>query len=718
MNHKSLTLAIALATGSLALTACQPASDEAVVKSEALQSNPFFTESTLQYKFPQFDQIKFDHYAPAFEKGMTDHLAEIALITDNAEPATFENTIVALEKSGDLLGRVSTVFFNLGSTDTNDQMDALEQELAPKLSAHSDAIFLNAALFNRINDLFERRNDLNLDPESYRLLEQYHIDFVRAGAMLDDAAKERMKVINEQMASLTTTFSQNVQNESIKNAIVVDTLAELEGMSENAIAAAAKAATDKGMDGKYLISLTNTSGQPPLSSLVNRALRERIAQASVSRGTSGGEYDNRQVISDLSRLRAERAALLGYPSHADFVLENATAKTSKAVNDLLTRLAPAAVANAAKEAADMQTMIQAEGGKFKLAAHDWAFYAEKVRQARYEFDESQLKPYFEINNVLENGLFFAMGKLYGLSFKERNDLPKYHPDTRIFEVFEENGEPLGIFIADFYARDSKRGGAWMNSYVQQSGLYGDKPVVANHLNVPKPPEGQPTLMTYDEVNTMFHEFGHAVHGLFSNVKYPRFSGTSVPRDFVEYPSQVHEMWVTWPEVFTNYAKHHQTGEPMPKELLEKVMATSKFNQGFATTEYLAASLLDQAYHNISADQAPTAEQVLDFEANALKKAGVLVPAIPPRYRSGYFSHIFAGGYSSGYYAYIWSEVLDADSVEWFKENGGLTRANGDHFRATLLSRGGSKEAMELFRDFRGRDADIQPLLERRGLTGQ
>lgn len=677
--------------------------------------NPFFTESPLLFNMPDFDRIEDHHFAPAYERGMAEQLAEIDAIANESAPPTLENTLVALESAGRLLQRVSATFSNLRSANTNETLEAIRSEMAPKLAAHRDQIFLNGRLFERIKAVYDQRNDLDLDPESLRLVERYHTDFVRAGAMLSDEDKEDLRALNAELAELTTVFSQNVLNEVNDLAVVVDSRDELEGLSENAIVAAEEAAKARGLEGKYVIALVNTSGQPPLASLENRALRQRIHEISLSRGSRGSDFDNREVLTRVIRLRAARAQLLGYADHATYVLENQTAGTTEAVNERLATLTPAAVANAEREAADMQALIDAEGGDFELASWDWAYYSEKVRKARYDFDESQLRPYFEMDNVLQKGVFFAANRLYGLSFKERTDLPVYHPDVRVFEVYDENGEMLALFLADFYARPSKRGGAWMNAYVSQSQLTGGRPVVSNNLNVPKPPEGQPTLLTFDEVSTMFHEFGHALHGMFSNVTYPYFSGTSVPRDFVEYPSQVNEMWAVWPEILENYAVHHETGEAMPRELLDKVLATQKFNQGFATTEYLAASLLDQAWHQMTQDQVPDADGLLEFEAKALRNAGVAMDAVPPRYRSTYFSHIM-GGYSAGYYSYIWSEVLDAHTVEWFKENGGLRRENGDHFRETLLSRGGSVDAMTLFRAFRGAEPDIGPLLERRGLN--
>jgi len=676
--------------------------------------NPFFTESTLLLEMPDFSRIEDGHFAPAFERGMAEQRTEIDRIAEQSEPPTLGNTLIAMERSGRLLQRVRSTFFNLISANTNDALEAVQTEMAPKLSAHGDQTLLNGKLFDRIRALYDQRHELDLDPESVRLVERYHTRFVRAGAMLSGEDKERLRALNAELAELSSTFSQYVLKEVNDLAVVVESHEELQGLSDNAIAVAEEAAMARGLADKYVITLRNTSGQPPLAWLENRALRQRIYETSLSRGSRGGDFDNRAIVARLMRVRAERAQLMEYPDHAAYVLENQTALSSEAVNRRLAQLAPPAVVNAQREAADLQALIDAEGGDFTLAAWDWAYYTEKVRQARYEFDESQLRPYFEIDNVLQNGLFFAANKLYGLSFEERPDLPVYHPDVRVFEVHDADGELLALYITDPYSRPSKRGGAWASSYVRQAHLTGTRPVLANHLNVPKPPEGEPTLLTFDEVTTLFHEFGHALHGMFSNVNYPFFSGTSVPRDFVEFPSQVNEMWATWPEVFENYAVHHETGEAMPRELLDKVLATRSFNQGFSTTEYLAASLLDMAWHQLTPDQVPDADGLMAFEASALQSAGVALDALPPRYRTTYFSHIMRG-YAAGYYSYIWSEVLDADTVEWFKQNGGLTRENGDHFRRALLSRGGSVDAMILYRSFRGADPDIGPLLERRGL---
>jgi len=725
MKHPiALALAIALSGSMAACTDTGSGKNESATSQAqtgavaADAGNPFFSESPLPLHYPQFDKIKDSDFAPAFDRGMAEHLKEVQAIAGNAEAPTFDNTIVALEKSGQILSRTSTVFFSLVGVDTNDARKALQAEYAPKLAAHRDAISLDPALFARIQQLYDTRDSLGLDAEGVRLIERYHTNFVRAGAKLADADKAHLKAINGELAKLGTRFSQNVLAEVNDSAVVVDTKEELAGLTDEQIGAAAAAAKQKGLDGKYVIALLNTTGQPPEAQLQNRALRERLHQASIVRGSRGNQFDNTAIVSQVLKLRAEKATMLGYPTYAAYVLADETAKTPEAVNAMLTKLAPPAVANAKREGAAIQAMIdkeQAAKGEptFALQPWDWAYYTEKVRAEKYDFDESQLKPYLEMKNVLENGVFYAAGQLYGLSFKQRTDLPVYNPDVLVYDVYDADGKQLAIFLADMYARPSKRGGAWMNSYVEQSALTGNLPVVANHLNITKPASG-PTLLTWDEVTTMFHEFGHALHGMFSNVKYPYFSGTSVPRDFVEFPSQVNEMWSDWPSVLANYAKHYQTGAPMPKALLDKVLATSKFNQGFATTEYLGSAMLDQSWHQIGADKIPEAGGVMAFEAAALKANGTDYAPVPPRYRTPYFSHIM-GGYAAGYYAYIWSEVLDANTVEWIKANGGLTRANGDRFRATLLSRGGSKDALQLFRDFTGQEPKIEPLLKRRGL---
>jgi Zn-dependent oligopeptidases len=722
MKKTGLSLALAAALG-LGMTACTSTDGPAPGNAEAaaaaaLQGNPFVVQSELPLQYPHFDRIKDEHFGPAFDAGMAEQLKEIEAIASNSEEPSFENTIIALENSGQVLNRARAVFFNLVGTDTNDARKAIQAEYSPKFAAHRDAIMLDGALFARIKALYEKRDSLGLDAEGVRLVERYYTDFVRSGANLSDTDKARLKEMNAELAKLGTQFDQNVLNEVNASAVVFDSAEELAGSTEAQIAAAAAEAKKRGLEGKYVVTLLNTTGQPPLSYLQNREARRRIHEASVNRGARGNEFDNTAIVSRVMKLRAERAALLGYPNHAAFSLEQSTARTPEAVNEMLGKLAPAAVANARREAAELQKMIdreQAAKGEpsFKLEAWDWAYYTEKVRKATYDFDESQIKPYFEMKSVLENGVFFAANKLYGISFKERTDLPKYHPDTWVYDVLDADGSQLAIFIFDPYARASKRGGAWMNSYVSQSKLRGTKPVVANHLNITKPASG-PTLLTWDEVTTTFHEFGHALHGMFSDVTYPYFSGTSVPRDFVEFPSQVNEMWADWPEVLANYARHHETGEPMPQALLDKVQATATFNQGFATTEYLGAAMLDQRWHQVGADKLPEADGVMKFEADALAADGIAYAPVPPRYRTPYFSHIM-GGYSAGYYAYIWSEVLDANTQEWMRQHGGLKRENGDHFRATLLSRGGTRDALDLFADFAGHEPRIEPLLKKRGL---
>jgi peptidyl-dipeptidase Dcp len=707
-----LAILAAMQITSTSLNAAKPPVKNAP-SSEAAGENPLLVESTLPYHAPPFDKIKDEHFVPAIDAGMREQLKEVDTIAARSEKSTFDNTIVALERTGRLLDRAERTFSNLNAADTNPTRQKIDTEIAPKLSAHRDAIHLNGKLFARIQELYSNRDNLGLDPESSYLLERYYKDFVRAGAKISEPDKTKLKAINAELATLQTKFEQNVLKEKNASSMVVDRREDLAGLSENQIAAAVAAAKDEHKEGKFVLRLQNTTGQPALASLQNREIRERIMQASLSRNSKGGPFDTREIVIRTAQLRAERAKLLGYENHAAYQLEDQTAGNIPTVNKLLSDLAPPAVANARREAADMQKVVDQEKGGFQIASWDWDLYSEKVRKARYAFDESELRPYYELNHVLLDGVFFAAGKLYGLTFKERHDLPVYQSDVRVFEVYDADGKPLALFFADYYARPSKRGGAWMNAYVQQSDLFGTKPVVANHLNIPKPPPGEPTLLTHDEVRTAFHEFGHALHGMFSNVKYPRFSGTSVPRDFVEYPSQVNEMWATWPEVLKNYAKHYKTGEPIPQALLDKVVAAEKFNQGFKTTEYLSATLLDQAWHQLNPPDVP--KDAIAFEAQALHKAGMDFPPVPPRYRSPYFSHAFAGGYSAGYYSYLWSEVLDADSVEWIKEHGGLKRENGDRFRATLLSRGGSADALGLFKNFVGRDPYIEPLLKRRGL---
>ena len=688
---------------------------KAVSGGKLKNTNPFYKKSELYMSYPPFDLIENEHYLPAFTKGMSDHLKEIDLIINNSEKPTFENTILAIELSGELLNRVATVFYALTSANTNDELEKIRAEIAPKLSAHNDKILLNPKLFKKVEKIYNERRSFNLDDESILLVEKYYRDFVRSGSNLSTEQKERLKTINSEISVLQTNFSQNVLKEVNALAVIIDNKKDLDGLSDGAIQSAANEAKSRGLEGKYVIALKNTSGQPSLSSLTNRSVREKIHKASLSRGSRGGDFDNREILVKVIKLRAEKARLMGYENHAAYTLETQTAQNPQNVNDRLNSLSPKAVLNAKKEAADLQKMIDSEGGGYKLASWDWDFFTEKVRVQRYNFDANQLKPYFEMDNVLQKGVFYAATQLFGISFKERFDLPVYNEDVRVFEVFNEDGSILALFLFDGYARSNKRGGAWMNAYVSQSKLKENLPIVANHQNVLKPPNGEPALMSFDEVITMFHEFGHALHGMFSDVNYPYFAGTSVPRDFVEYPSQVNEMWAVWPSILQNYAVHYKTGEAMPRELLEKVLSAQKFNQGFSTTEYLASSILDQALHQLQEKDVPKASDLLEFEKNTLTKAGIAFDAVPPRYRSTYFSHII-GGYSAGYYSYIWSEVLDADSVEWFKLNGGLKRSNGDHFRQTLLSKGGSKDAIQLFIDFKGSKPNIQPLLDRKGLN--
>ena len=684
----------------------------------AAETNPLLVASTLPYGMPPFDQIRNEHFLPAYERAMALETAEVEMIAGSPEPASFENTILALERSGQALTRVARIFNNINGANTNPDMQAVQREMAPRLSAHSDSISLNSDLFARVNTLYAQREELALDPEADRLIERYHTSFVRAGAQLNEEQKQRLRDINSELARLGTQFTQNVLAEVNASAVVLDTREELAGLSNAQIQAAADEAVSRGEDGKYVITLRNTSGQPALASLENRALRERIQRASVARGSRGNEFDNTGVVSDTLKLRAERAQMLGYDTHADFILSEQTAGSKVVVNQMLGGLAPVAVANARIEGEEIKRVIdQTAEDPFELEAWDWAFYAEKVRQVRYSFDQSEVRPYFELNNVLDNGLFYAAEQVYGLSFERRDDLPTYHPDVQVWEVFDVDGSGLGLMLGDFYARGSKRGGAWMNSYNTQSALLGGSKVVGNHLNITKPPAGEPTLMTFDEVTTLFHEFGHVLHGLFSDVEYPRFAGTSVPRDFVEFPSQLNEMWATWPEVLENYALHYETGERIPQDLLDRVLEAAQFNEGFGTTEYLAASIIDQALHQLPPEEIPDADSIMAFEAQALADAGLNYDPVPPRYRTPYFSHIM-GGYSAGYYSYIWSEVLDADAVQWFKENGGMLRENGDRFRNTLLSRGGSKDAMQLYQDFAGRLPDIEHMLRRRGLQPQ
>jgi peptidyl-dipeptidase Dcp len=686
-----------------------------------MADNPFATPSTLPFQLPPFDRIRAADYRAAFEAGMAEQLRQVAAIAHDEAAPTFENTIVALERAGRMLERVEITFSNLNACNTDPDMQQIDTEMAPRLTAQRDAIHLDAALWSRVAALYGQRDSLDLDAESQQLLRRYHTSFVRAGATLDAAQQARLRDLNKQISSLTTRFKQNLLKATAEAAVVVEDVRQLDGLSTEQVSAAAHAAAARGLAGKWLIALQNTTNQPILAQLNDRALRERIYRASTGRGLGGGT-DNTAVIAGLVRLRAERAALLGFADHAAYELADESAGTPAAVHEMIGQVAPAALRRARAEAAEMQSVIDAEAaaaGKasFALQPWDWFYYAEKVRKARYDFDQALVAPYFALDRVLENGVFYAAHRLYGLSFRERHDLPVYHRDVRVFEVLDGDGKPLALFLADYFARDNKQGGAWMTAYVSQSRLLQQRAVVANHLNIPKPQPGQPVLLTFDEVTTLFHEFGHALHGMLSDVHYPLLSGTAVPRDFVEYPSQFNEMWARDPAVVAHYAHHYQTGAAMPPQLLASVLAAQNFNQGYATLEYLEAALLDQAWHQLTVAQAPAAADVPAFERQALQASGSDYPPIPPRYHSTYFAHVFEGGYAASYYAYLWSEVLARDTGQWFLAHGGLTRANGDYLRARVLSRGRSEDPQLLFREFCGRAPQIGPLLEYRGLAG-
>ncbi len=683
------------------------------------RDNPFAEPSRLAYQLPPFDRIGDEHYRPALLAGMAEQRAEVERIARNPAAPSFENTVVALERSGRLLDRVSNVFFNLIQSNANEALLQLETEIAPMLTAHRDAVYLDEALFARIHALYDACPHPGFDAESRQLLERYHIAFVRAGAQLPGEDKKRLRALNAEIASLRTEFRQHVLKATRDAAIAVDSPEQLRGLSEAQLGAAAEAARSRGLGG-WLMSLQNTTTQPALAQLQNRALRRRIYEASVSRG-HGGSTDNTAIIVRLARLRAERARLLGYASHAAYILADENAGSPGAVQRMLQQVAGAALARARSQAADIQSAIDAEAAaqgheSFRLQPWDWHYYAERQRQMRFQFDSAAVKPYFELGRVVADGLFHVAHELYGLRFVARTDLPVYQPDVRVYEVFDADGSALGLFLTDYYARDNKQGGAWMSNFVTQSRLLGQRPVVVNSLNIGRPPAGEPTLLTFEELVTLFHEFGHALHGLLSNVQYPLLSGTSVPRDFVEYPSQFHEMWARDPAVLARFACHYRTGEPLPPALLERIIAAQKFDQGYLTTEYLQAALIDQAWHQLSAEATLSAEEVMAFEISALAQRGMDCSSVPPRYHSAYFLHVFAEDYSAGYYAYLWSEVLARDTGHWFRAHGGLTRANGERLRAGILSRGWSEDTQQLFRAFYGGPPDIGPLLEYRGLT--
>lgn len=654
-----------------------------------MTENPFLSPSELPYELPDFSVIREEHFLPAFEKAVAEHLAEVDAIVDNPEPATFDNTILELERSGRTLHRVEVVLNTLAASDATDGIQEIEKELAPRSAQHSDAILLNRGLWTRIQKV------VTDDPEEAWLLERYRIDFVKAGADLGVDEQARLRELNTELAELSTEFGRNIVRSTQESSFVTDDVSELHGLDEAQIDAIEK-------DGTYVLPLANTTVQPALAQLTNRSTRKRLYELSIGRAP-----ENLEIAVRMATLRAERAGLLGYADHAAYTVADQTARTVDAVEDRLAQLVGPARRNVDKEAEAL-----AEQAGHDIEPWDWPFYTEQVRKARFDFDESALRPYFELGRVIEDGVFHAASLLYGVTFTERPDLRGYHADMRTWEVFDRDGSPLGLFLLDPYARPTKQGGAWMHNLVDQSFLLDQRPVVVNNLNITKPVSG-PTLLTFDEVETAFHEFGHALHGLLSAVRFPRVEGTSVPRDFVEFPSQVNEMWALWPEVLSNYAKHHETGEPVPAELVERLTAATTFNQGFDTFEYLAAALLDWSWHRLAPGE--TVDDPSSFEAEALEAVGASHPLVRPRYRSTYFLHVFNGGYSAGYYSYVWSQVLDAESVEWFKANGGLTREGGDRFREKILSVGGSVDPMRAVTDFLGHEPGMGPLLARKGL---
>ncbi len=676
--------------------------------------NAFAAPSSLDFHTPAFDKIRLEHYQPAFTAGMKQQLAEMAAIAAQKEAPTFENTIVAIENSGALLTRVRNVFSNMTSAEKSKDLQNIETELAPLQAAHSDNILLNRGLFARVEKLYEARDTLGLKEEQREVLKQHYESFVRAGAKLDESQQARIRILNEQLSKLETKFEENLLAITEERSVFVDNAAELDGVNEATIKAAAEGAEKRGKAGKYLLEITNTTRVPLLTSLNNRTTRQRIWEASAYRGLGrDGGIDNRPLILEIAQLRAERAKLLGFPNHSAYKLQNQMAETPDAARKMLADLVPGVLAKVKIEAADLKAIIKSGGADHELQAWDWEYYSEKVRKERFEVDEAEVEPYFELDNVLKNGVFYTMNKLYGIEFRERTDLPVYHPDVRVFDVFDKDGSHFAIYYVDFFKRDTKRGGAWMSSFVDQSHLLNEKPVIVNVLNIPKPAAGEPALISFDNVTTMFHEMGHALHGMFSNVTYPSVSGTATPRDFVEFPSTFEEDWAIQPEVLSNYAKHYKTGEQIPKELLDKVIRANQFNKGFDTLEYLAAALLDLEWHTLTSKEIPAdAEQ---FETAALKKYGIDYSAVPPRYRTAYFAHIWSGGYSSSYYAYLWSEVLAADAFAYMQANGGLTRENGQRFRDTILSVGGSREPMDSYKAFRGSVPTVEALLKRRGL---
>ncbi|MBL8657973.1 MAG: M3 family metallopeptidase [Altererythrobacter sp.] len=683
----------------------------------------FAADSTLPFHAPDFTKIKEADYVPAFEQGMAIQRAEVAAIVANRAAPTFENTIVAYEKSGRELGRVARVFYALTGANTTDGLDAIDEQMSPRLAAHSDAINLDPAFFARVKAVYDKRASMTMTPEDARLLERTYDRMVHAGAMLTPEQRERVKAINSELSTLATKYGQDVRQATVAGAVFVTDKAQLKGLSDADIATAAKLAAEKGKPGQWAIALQNTTQQPLLPTMENRPLRERLFNASLHRADGqAGTGDTRVLLAKIAALRAEKASLFGNPDWATYAMWDRMAKNPKTALDFMNQMVPALAATQRREAAELDAQIKKDGGDFTVKPWDWYRYANKVKAERYSLDEDKMMEYFQIQKVLEDGVFYMANQLYGLSFKRRTDIPVYHPDVWTYTVYDSDGTEQGLFYFDPYQRPSKRGGAWMSNFVEQSFLWGNKPVIYNVLNIPKAPEGSPQLVSYDNVNTMFHEFGHALHGLFADQKYETLSGTATARDFVEYPSQVHEMWVTDPKVLANYARHYKTGDTIPAAMIDKIEAAGKFNQGYDFGETVEAALLDMKWHALSPQAAAaidTPEEVDAFEAKALGETGLEVGLIPPRYRSTYFNHIFSDpeGYSAGYYSYLWTQMLDHDSRKWFTDNGGLTRKNGDHYRATVLSRGGTMDYFEMFKNFAGRAPDIQPLLEARGLTG-
>jgi peptidyl-dipeptidase Dcp len=693
----------------IALTACGTAKSDMTFTA----SNPFASASPLLYQAPPFDKIRNEDYEPALDEGMRVQIAEVAKIAADSSAPTFDNTIVALEKTGLLLTRANNAFQAITQANTNDTLQRLQSTIAPKLAAHFDAIHMNAALFARVKALYDKRATLGLDSVQTFLVGRYYKDFVRAGAQLSDADKSSLRALNEEESKLSADFQNRLLAGTKAGGLVVSNKNELAGLSDAEIAAAADAAKARKLDGKWVLPLQNTTQQPYQASLTDRSVRERLFRASTTRTEHEDSNDTRALILRLAQLRAERAKLLGFPNIAAYTLDDQMAKTPDRAIKLLTDMVPAITRKADGEAKAMQALLAQNKSDMKLEAWDWQFVAEQVRTAQYALDESQLKPYLELDRVLHDGVFFAAHELYGLTFKERKDIPVYHPDVRVFEVFDADGKSMALWYCDYFKRDNKIGGAWENSFVDGSGLLGTKPVIYNVANFEKPGAGQPALLAFDDVTTMFHEFGHALHAMLTHVEYPRLTGTNVPTDFVEFPSQFNEHWALYPSVLANYAKHYQTGKPMPAELVAKLKKAKTFNQGFSTGELVQAMLLDMAWHTLP--PGPKQADVDSFETAALERYHVNMPLIPPRYRSAYFAHIWSGGYNANYYAYMWSEVLDDDAYAWFEEHGGMTRANGQRFRDMILSRGGTEDVAVLYRAFRGRDPQVGPLLEQRGL---